>query len=77
MLAIFYRDVAASALGMEPRDLFLRHERERVEAQAKKVGAARASARVHKLGELGELFARNANPQITLDTLLLELRTVR
>jgi DNA polymerase-3 subunit delta' len=77
MLAIFYRDVAACALGVEPRDLFLRHERERVSAQAQKLGPGRASARVQLLGSLGELFARNANPQITLDALFLELGKVR
>jgi DNA polymerase-3 subunit delta' len=77
MLAIFYRDVAACALGVEPRELFLRHERERVAAQAHKLGAGRASARVKLLGTLGELFARNANPQITLDSLFLELARVR
>jgi DNA polymerase-3 subunit delta' len=76
MLSIFYRDVAASALGVEPRGLLLSSERERVDAQAQKLGAGRASARVRELGQLGELFAKNANPQITLDNLLLTLRRV-
>jgi DNA polymerase-3 subunit delta' len=76
MLTIFYRDVAASALGVARRGLLLASEQERVSEQARKIGAARASARVRELGQLGELFAKNANPQITLDHLLLALRRV-
>lgn len=77
MLSIFYRDVAAAALGMPPSSLSLQNQRDRIAEQAQKLGAARSSARVQKLGELAELFQRNANPQITLDSLLLELRRVR
>ena len=73
-LALFYRDVAASALEVEPHHLCFRAHKEQIEACAKRIGAGRAAARVKRLAELPELLARNANPQITLDHLLLELQ---
>lgn len=77
MLCAFYRDVAAAALGVDAHKLLLRQALEPIRAQSTKLGAARAAARVQKLGELAELMSRNANPQITLDHLFLELRSVR
>lgn len=76
MLITFYRDVAASALSAQPSKLMLREAQERVQAQAAKLGPARAAARAQKLAEVAQLTARNANTQIVLDHLLLELRTV-
>jgi DNA polymerase-3 subunit delta' len=76
-LATFYRDVAASALELEPHHLYFRGHKGEIEACAKRLGAGRAAARAHKLAEVPELLSRNANPQITLDHLLLELRGAR
>ena len=73
-LALFYRDVAASALEVAPHQLYFRGHREQIEACARRIGAGRAAARVKCLAELPELLTRNANQQITLDHLLLQLR---
>jgi DNA polymerase-3 subunit delta' len=72
-LATFYRDVAACALGREPRDLFFSHAAEHVALRAARIGAHTAAARAQKIAETHELFARNANTQIVLDRLLTEL----
>ena len=73
-LGLFYRDAAASALEVEAHQLCFRAHKEQIDACAKRLGAARAAARAKRLAELPELLARNANPQITLDHLLLELQ---
>ncbi len=73
-LATFYRDVAAMGLGI-PRDrLYFDDTSGQLAEQARKLGPLKASERAQKLGTLGDLLARNANTQITLDRLLLELR---
>lgn len=77
VLATFYRDVAACALAVEPHRLCFRAQHARIEACAQRLGAAKAAARAQKLTELPELLVRNANTQIALDHLLLELRSVR
>jgi DNA polymerase-3 subunit delta' len=76
-LAIFYRDVAASALSVEPHQLFFRAQKPAIDACAQKIGAGRAAARAQRIAELPDLLQRNANLQIALDHLLLELRSAR
>jgi DNA polymerase-3 subunit delta' len=73
-LALFYRDVAASALELPAHQLCFRERKEEIDACARRLGAGRAAARAQRLFELPELLARNANPQISLDHLLLELQ---
>jgi DNA polymerase-3 subunit delta' len=75
-LAMFYRDVAASALEVAPHQLYFRGHREQIDACARRIGAGRAAARARRLAELPELLGRNANPQIALDHLLLDLHRV-
>jgi DNA polymerase-3 subunit delta' len=76
-LVIFYRDVAACALHVEPHQWFFRAQKQAIDACAQNLGPGRAAARAQKLAELPELLQRNANLQIALDHLLLELRSVR
>ncbi len=73
-LSLFYRDVAASALDLPAHHLYFRQQKEYIDACAKRLGPARAAARVQRLATLSDLLNRNANPQITLDHLLLELQ---
>jgi DNA polymerase-3 subunit delta' len=72
-LAAVYRDVAARALG-------LGHDKLRFRAKASELSelpARVAAARVGLLAELPELLARNANPQIALDHLFVQLAELR
>jgi DNA polymerase-3 subunit delta' len=73
-LAVLYRDVAASALGLPRASLRLPSAHATSAALAQSLGAQRAARRAQKIAELPELVARNANLQIALDHLLLELR---
>jgi DNA polymerase-3 subunit delta' len=75
MLSVLYRDVAAIALGAPASNLRLPSAQEETRSLAHKLGAERAATRVHKLSALPELMTRNANLQITLDHLLLSLRS--
>lgn len=72
-LATFYRDVAASALGLEERSLVFRHEAAAVRERAAALPPERAAARVELLRRTVETFARNANREIALDALLFRL----
>jgi DNA polymerase III subunit delta' len=71
-LAAYYRDVAVCGLGMRDR-LRFGHARSEIEERARKLAPQVAAARAARLFALPELFARNANPQIVLDQLLVEL----
>ena len=72
-LVTFYRDVAVAGLGMRPEQLSFRMAAQEIRERARTMSPAQAAERVQKLGELGEALERNANPQIALDALLLEL----
>ncbi len=72
-LTLFYRDVALRALGGERHALLFQSASAEIDARARKLGAARAAQHAHTLSQLPDLFARNANAQITLDRVLLEL----
>lgn len=74
VLTLFYRDVAASALDLPAHHLCFRKQKEHIDACAKRLGPARAAARAQRLSAVPDLLARNANAQITLDRLLLELQ---
>ncbi len=73
-LATYYRDVAAVALGVARDKLYFDDASGQLAEQAQKLGPRKAAERVQKLGTLGDLLARNANTQVTLDRLLLDLR---
>jgi DNA polymerase-3 subunit delta' len=77
MLSVLYRDVAALALGAPATNLRLPSAKEETKALADKLGPERAATRVQRLSELPALMARNANLQITLDSLLLSLISPR
>jgi len=72
-LAAVYRDVAVLGLGLAHDKLRFQQEREQLAERAKELGPRQAAARVGALAELPELLAKNANPQIALDTLLVQL----
>ena len=72
-LGVFYRDVAASALGMPRSSLRLPSAHEESGALGRKLGPERAARKVQRLAELPDLVRRNANLQIVLDHLLIEL----
>jgi DNA polymerase III subunit delta' len=72
-LAALYRDVAASALGLGADKLRFSREQAQIAERAQTLRPEAAAARVGRLQELAALLARNANPQIALDHLLLEL----
>jgi len=72
-LAIFYRDVAASALGMPRASLRLPSAHEESTSLGAKIGPERAARKVQRLAELPDLVQRNANLQIALDHLLIQL----
>lgn len=72
-LATFYRDVAATALGAPDDTLAFRSEAARIRARASTLDPARAAARVALLRRAVAHLDRNANAQITLDSLFFEL----
>ena len=76
-LAAVYRDVAVRALGLGADKLRFQREREQIEERAKELSPAAAAARATRLSELPDLLARNANPQIALDHLLVDLSHLR
>ena len=73
-LIAFYRDVAASALGVPSRELAFRHVAEEIERRAKSLGARRAAARVEAISGVFEGLERNANPRVAMDALVFQLR---
>ncbi|MET0342449.1 MAG: DNA polymerase III subunit [Polyangiales bacterium] len=74
-LAALYRDVAVSALGMGEQVRFREHRAD-IDARAKELPPAAAAARVARIAELPDLLGKNANPQIALDNLLIELSQI-
>lgn len=72
-LGLFYRDVAAAGLGQTDGLGFRDHEAA-LSARAADLGPGEAAERVMRLQALSEAMARNANPQLALDALLLSLR---
>ncbi len=75
VLALFYRDVAAAGLGLLGTHLALRSEEPRIVLRSERLAPGLAAERVRQLQEVTESLARNANPQITLERLLLRWRT--
>jgi DNA polymerase-3 subunit delta' len=76
-LATFYRDVAASSLGMPQDALSFGHRADSIAARALSLPAAAAAQRVAQIQQLGEdLEQRNANPQVALEGLLFGLHDV-
>jgi DNA polymerase III subunit delta' len=76
-LAAVYRDVAVRGLGLGTDKLRFAQERAQIDERAKELAPRQAAARVARLAALPEQLARNANPQIALDHLLIELSQLR
>jgi DNA polymerase-3 subunit delta' len=74
-LAAVYRDLAARALGLGTDKLRFRGKA--AELAEHELSPQAAAARVGLLAGLPELLARNANPQITLDHLFVQLAELR
>ena len=72
-LAALYRDVALHGLGVAASQLRFQSERQHIEERARELTPAGAALRVSRLAELPELLSRNANAQIALDNLLVQL----
>ena len=75
-LGAYYRDVAVLGLGLK-EELRFAHARPLIEERAEKLTPTAAGARVERLLALPELFQKNANPQIVLDQLFVELAELR
>ncbi|MDB4972328.1 MAG: polymerase delta prime subunit [Myxococcaceae bacterium] len=76
-LAAVYRDVAVQGLGLGADKLRFQSERAQIQERAQELRPQHAAARVSRLAELPELLAKNANPQIALDNLLVQLSQLR
>ncbi len=76
-LCLFYRDVAAAALGRPSESLAFRHVADLVFERAAKVGARIASERVAAVQRvLREDLPHNANPAIAMDGLLYQMQSL-
>jgi DNA polymerase-3 subunit delta' len=69
-LAIYYRDVAAAALGRPDSALSFRHRAAEIRSRAESLGAARAARAAELLRELDEQLDQNANKEIAIGAVL-------
>ncbi len=69
-LAMYYRDVAAAALGRPDDALAFRHRASEIRARAEQLGAARAGRASSMLRELDEQLEQNANKEIAIGAML-------
>jgi DNA polymerase-3 subunit delta' len=69
-LALYYRDVAAAALGLPDTALAFRHRASEIRGRAERLGAARASRAAELLRELDEQLDQNANAEIAIGAVL-------
>ena len=69
-LAMYYRDVAAAALGRPDDALAFRHRAPEIRARAEQLGAARAGRASSMLRELDEQLEQNANKEIAIGAML-------
>ena len=69
-LALYYRDVAAAALGRPDEVLAFRHRASEIRSRAESLGASRASRAAELLRELDEQLDQNANAEIAIGALL-------
>ncbi|MFO0680791.1 MAG: AAA family ATPase [Sandaracinus sp.] len=72
-LALYYRDVAAAALGRPDASLAFRHRAGEIRARAAQLGAARAAHAAELLRELDEQLDQNANREIALGAVLASI----
>lgn len=72
-LAMFYRDVAAAALGADASTLAYRHREAAIGERARHVGSERAARACDHIRELEERFSQNANQEIALGRFLFDL----
>jgi DNA polymerase-3 subunit delta' len=72
-LALFYRDVAAAAVGAEDAELAFGHRAETIRERAASLSAADAAARVAAIEQTQQALERNANAEVALDGLLFRL----
>jgi len=73
-LATFYRDVTLASLGLPDDALAFKHASSHIRQRAATLSPERASARVELIRLTLELLDYNANAEIALDALLLELK---
>ena len=69
-LALFYRDVAHSALLGDTAPLSFPHKSELLTRRAATLGASRAAARVQAIETTCEALGRNANPEVAMGAML-------
>ncbi len=74
-LALFYRDVSASRLGLEPNALSFAHRADRVQKRSATIEARDAANRVDLIYRTCENIERNANRELSIDALLFDLGT--
>ncbi|MBN1655988.1 MAG: hypothetical protein JXA30_19630 [Deltaproteobacteria bacterium] len=72
-LALFYRDVAAAALGLSIKEISFGHLYDLAKKRAQQLGASSAARRVDLIYRTCENIERNANKELCLDALLFDL----
>ena len=75
-LALYYRDIAISSLGLSEKRLLFHHRTELIHENSKGIEAHRAAKRVNLIHQTCQNLERNANTEIALDAMLFELGTV-
>jgi DNA polymerase-3 subunit delta' len=76
-LELFYRDVAAAALGLDDSGLAFAERADTIRACAARIGARAAAERVALVGQFAEDLTRNANAEIAADALLFAMAAGR
>jgi len=72
-LELFYRDVAAAALGLDDGALAFADRADAIRTSAARIGARAAAERVALVAQFGEDLTRNANPEIAADAMLFAM----
>ena len=76
-LQIFYRDLAASALGLPSEGLGFSARAEEAPERALPLSSSAAAARVSLIHDCVQSIHKNANKQVALDSMLFGLRNLR
>ena len=76
-LQSFYRDLAATSLGLPAERLGFSERGEELHERAEPISSATAAARVSLIHDCVRSMQKNANKQVALDSLLFGLRNLR
>ena len=73
----FYRDLAATSLGLPPEELGFSARADELRERALPISSSAAAARVSRIHNCVRSMQKNANKQVALDSLLFGLRNLR